>query len=156
MADPKETRMVQTRNGVAQVPRAQTGIPIRDYLQNAELPKNLERAVIFETASGPVALEADPIPWTHKHDEKVGYYAETLKEQIEDKGFYAKSLDRFANRLSSETGYPTEEMKATISSKFTELYGNDPFQHLQNVRAERGLPVRERQPAQDQRLEPSQ
>ena len=40
--------------------------------------------------------------------------------------------------------YPKDEMKAMIVAKFDETYSQDPFDYLQQVRAEQVLPTRER------------
>lgn len=154
MDDPKETRLIQTRDGIARVPRTQMGVPLREYLRNTDLPENLERAVIFATPGGPVAVEPDPAPWTEAHDAKVRDYAASIKEQIDEKGYYAKSLDHFAGRLARETGYPRPEMKALIVSTFDAAEGKDPFAYLQDRRAEQGLPVREQEPGMDREQEP--
>jgi hypothetical protein len=144
MDDPKETRLVQTRDGVARIPRSQRGVPIRDFFQNTELPNELERAHVFQSPAGPVVATPDPVPWQDIHDREATEYAEKLKTQIDDKGYYSKSLTHYAERLSEETGYPKDEMKAMIVSKFDEAYQQEPFEYLQQVRADQGLPVRER------------
>ncbi|MCA8883375.1 MAG: hypothetical protein KDA50_06465 [Rhodobacteraceae bacterium] len=154
MKNPKDDRMIETRDGWASVPRSVRGVPLTEYLRNVELPDNLERAVVYPTPGGPVALEPDPVPWTEHHDERVQHYAETLREQIEEKGYYANSLKSFARRLSTETGYPQSEMKALIVSSFDAANGMDPFSYLQQQRAEKGLPVRERNPEMSQAQEP--
>lgn len=154
MDGPEEFRMIQTRCGVEGVPRAQEGVPIREYFQNTELPDDLERAVVYVTASGPVLAPPDPIPWSEKHNREAQDYADRLKSQIDEKGYYKRSLDSFAGRLSDETGYPKDEMKAVIVSKFDGTYRQDPFDYLQQVRAQQGLPVREQIPEMSEQQEP--
>lgn len=154
MDNPKETRLVQTRDGVARIPRTQQGVPVRDYFQNTELPKELDRAQVFVSPSGPVLANPDPVPWTQVHDQEAQDFADKLKEQIDDKGYYSKSLDRYAERLSETTGYPQDEMKAMIVSKFDAANGQEPYDYLQDTRLEKGLPVREREVSQEQNQEP--
>ncbi len=149
MDDPKHTRMIQTRDGIARIPRNEEGVSIRDYFQNTELPENLDRAHVFSSASGPVLGAPDPTPWTEKQDKKVIEYADKLKAQIDEKGYYAKSLDVFAGRLSSDTGYAKDEMKAQIVARFEADHHKDPFDYLQSVREAQGLPVREQGLSQD-------
>ena len=145
MDDPKDTRMVQTRDGVERIPRTQEGVPMRGYFGNTEFPKDLERAVVYVTRSGPVALDPDPVPWSEKHDEQVRQYANVVRETIDKQGKYASKLTQISERLSTETGYPETEMKALIISAFEAENGKDPFNYLQDVRAERGLPTREKE-----------
>lgn len=154
MDDPKDTRMIQTRDGVARVPRSQVGVPIREYFQNTELPKDLDRAQVFVSASGPVLATPDPVPWSEMHEQKAQGYADALKEQIDEKGYYKRTLATFAGRLSEETGYPRQEMQAVIVSKFNATYEKDPFAYLQSVREAQGLPVRERGLDQGRSYEP--
>ena len=68
MSDPKTHRMIQTRDGVAEVPRTQEGVPLKEYFQNTELPADLERAVVYVTPKGPALAKPDPVPWTEAHD----------------------------------------------------------------------------------------
>lgn len=154
MDDPKKTRMVQTRDGVARIPRAQQGVPLQDYFQNSEMPKDLERAQVFVSASGPVLANPDPVPWTENHEKQAEGYADKLKTQIDEKGYYSRSLTNFSERLSDETGYPKDEMKAMIVSKFDAANQQDPFDYLQQVRAEQGLPTRERETEQSRDHDP--
>ncbi|TLP43454.1 hypothetical protein FDK21_18050 [Cohaesibacter sp. CAU 1516] len=144
MDDPRETRLIPTRDGVARVPRSQQGTPLKDYFQNAELPDNLEQAQVFQSANGPVVATPDPVPWQEVHDKEAQGYADKIKNQIDEKGYYSKTLSAYADRLSDQTGYPKDEMKAMIASKFNEAFEKDPFDYLQQVRAEQGLPTRER------------
>ncbi|SFO40855.1 hypothetical protein SAMN04488056_105254 [Cohaesibacter marisflavi] len=144
MDDPRETRLIHTRDGVARIPRSQQGTPLRDYFQNTELPENLEQAHVFHSANGPVLATPDPVPWQEMHDKKVQDYADRIKNQIDEKGYYSKTLSQYADRLADQTGYPKDEMKAMIVAKFDETYSHDPFDYLQQVRADQGLPVRER------------
>jgi len=118
MDGPKDFRMIQTRDGVARVPRSQEGVALRDYFQNTELPKELERAQVFVSASGPVLAQPDPIPWSEQHDKAAIDYAHRIKAQIDEKGYYKRTLYTFASKLADETGYPRDEMQAVIVSKF--------------------------------------
>ncbi|MEP1932166.1 MAG: hypothetical protein ABJO52_20890 [Nisaea sp.] len=154
MDDPKETRLVQTRDGVARIPREQQGVPIREFFRNSELPNDLERAQVFQSETGPVLANPDPVPWTEIQDKEAQTYAENIKSQIDEKGYYSKSLSHYADRLSDATGYSKDEMKAMIVSKFDATYEQDPFDYLQGVRAEKGLPVRERTAQPEQNQEP--
>lgn len=149
MDDPKQTRMIQTRNGIARIPRNEEGISMREYFQNTELPENLERARVFSSASGPILAAPDPVAWTEMQDKQVHEYSNKLKAQIDEKGYYAKSLDVFAGKLSADTGYTKEEMKAQIVARFEADHDRDPFDYLQSVREAQGLPVRERGATQE-------
>lgn len=154
MDDPKDVRMIQTRDGVARVPRNQVGVSIRDYFQNTEMPKDLDRAQVFVSAAGPVLAPPDPVPWSQDHDAAAQAYAEKLKEQIDEKGYYKRSLETYAGRLADETGYPRDEMQAVIVAKFDAAFQKDPFAYLQDVRAAQGLPVRGNDPAMTAEQEP--
>lgn len=154
MDDPKTYRMIQTRDGVARVPRTQEGVPIREYFKNTELPEDLDRAEVFVSGTGPVLAAPDPVPWTAQHDQQAQDYAAKLKAQIDDQGYYKRSLETFAGRLADETGYPKAEMRAMIVAKFDGSYQKDPFDYLQEVRAAKGLPVRARPAQIDQSQEP--
>ena len=154
MDGPEEFRMIQTRGGVARVPRTQEGVPIREYFQNTELPDDLERTVVYASAGGPVLATPDPIPWSERHDREAQDYAERLKTQIDERGYYKRSLESFAGRLSDETGYPKDEMKAVIVSKFDGTYQQDPFDYLHQTRTQQGLPVRDQNPEMSQQQEP--
>lgn len=144
MVDPKDTRLIQTREGVAHIPRSQQGTPLKDYFQNTELPDNLEQAQVFQSANGPVVTAPDPVPWQEVHDKEAQGYADKIKAQIDEKGYYSKTLAGYADRLADQTGYPKDEMKAMIVAKFDETYNQRPFDYLQQVREEQGLPTRER------------
>jgi len=67
---------------------------------------------------------------------------------IEEKGYYSKTLNLYAKNLSEETGHPKDETKAIIVKAFENEHGKDPFKYLQEVRAEQGLPVRDKQLSQ--------
>ncbi|MGJ8628273.1 MAG: hypothetical protein ACSHXB_15035 [Sulfitobacter sp.] len=154
MDDPKTHRMIQTRNGVERVPRTQEGVAIRDYFQNTDLPKDLERAQVFISGTGPVLALPDPVAWSAEHDKVAQGYADKLKTQIDEKGYYKRSLETFAGRLADETGYPRDEMQAMIVSKFDGTYQQDPFDYLQGVRAAKGLPIRGNDPDLSAEQEP--
>lgn len=143
--DPKTHRLLHTRDGVESIPREQQGLPLREYLLNQELPKDLENAQVFVTAKGPVAAAPDPVPWAETHTKMADKFVETLKEQIDEKGYYARTLDQFAGRLSQATAYPKDEMKALLVKEFEQTYGKEPYDYLQEARIEQGLPVREAQ-----------
>lgn len=154
MDGPEDFRMIQTRDGVARVPRTQEGVPLREYFQNTELPEDLGRTMVYASAGGPVLAALDPVPWSEQHDREAQEYADRLKALIDEKGYYKRSLESFAGRLSEETGYPKAEMQAVIVSKFDRTYQQDPFEYLQKVRAEQGLPVNEQKPDMGQTQEP--
>lgn len=150
--DPNKVRLMHTRDGIARIPREQKGVPFKEYFRNTELPKDLEKAVIYATEHGPVLGRADPVPFGPEHDQKAQAFAEKLKAQIDDHGFYSGSLKRFAHSLSDETGRARDEMKALIATKFETNYGKEPYAYLQDERARKGLPVSER--SQSQGLSP--
>ena len=143
--DPNTHRMIQTREGVVAVPRTQKGIPLNEYFHNAEFPKDLNRSLVFATSSGPVLAKPDPVAWNRQHDVQASDYAERLKAQIEEKGYYARTLNLYAGRLADITGHPVEEMKAVIVNAFERDHGKDPFNYLQDRRREQGLSIREGQ-----------
>jgi len=101
-----------------------------------------------------VLAAPDPVPWSEQHDREAQDYADRLKAQIDEKGYYKRSLETFAGRLSDSTGYPKAEMQAVIVSKFDGTYQKDPFDYLQQAREEKGLPVRDQKPELDQAQEP--
>lgn len=156
MDDPTETRLIQTRDGVAKVPRTQEGIPIREYLQNTQLPDDMERSVIYLTETGPVAATPDFVPWSEVHEKQVETYAEKLKEQIDDKGYYKNTLDRYAKNLTNNTGYPHDEMRTLIVSTFETKFSQEPQTYLEDVREQKGLPTRRQSQSQTQNIEPEQ
>ncbi len=84
--DPKTHRMLHTRDGVVSIPRTQKGVPLNEYFQNADLPADLNRTVVFATQKGPVVAKPDPVPWNEQHTEKARDYAAQIKSMIEDKG----------------------------------------------------------------------
>lgn len=141
--DPNTHRLIQTRDGVVPVPRTQTGVPITEYFRNAELPADITRAVVFETKDGPVLGKRDPLTWTAEHAEQAADYANRLKAQIDEKGYYRKTMEIYAARLADQTGHPKDEMKAVIADAFQRDHGADPFTYLQDSRRAQGLPVRE-------------
>lgn len=144
MTDPSKFRLIHTRDGVAKIPRAEQGIAIAKHFQNIEMPSDISRMAVFNTPSGPALAEPDPVPWTQEHSKQVDDYADRLKTQIDEQGYYRHSLDNFANRLSVKTGYSQEEMKAAIVGRFKEVYGAEPLIYLEEDRISKGLPVRER------------
>ena len=72
---------------------------------NVEMPEDLERAVVYATPSGPALAKPDPKPWSNEHAKQADEHASKLKEQIDERGYYAKTLDVYAGRLADETGY---------------------------------------------------
>ena len=140
---PETHRLLHTRGGVVAIPRAQQGVPLTEYFQNADLPEDIGRAVVYQTAKGPVLGKADPVRWNEKHAEKARTYASEIKTLIDEKGYYAKTLGMFAGRLADETALDREEMKAVIVKAFEADHGKDPFSYLQDRRQERGLPARD-------------
>ncbi|MGB0659560.1 MAG: hypothetical protein ACPGNV_05210 [Mangrovicoccus sp.] len=147
--DPNKVRLLHAREGIARIPRDQKGVPFKEYFHNTELPRDLEKAVVYATEHGPVLGTADPVPFGPEHDKKAQAFAEKLKTQIDDHGFYSGSLKRFAHSLSVETGRARDEMKALIASKFETSYGKEPYAYLQEERARKGLPVTDRGQSQD-------
>lgn len=154
--DPSKVRSIQTRDGVITIPREQQGVPLKEYFKNVELPNDLDRAVVHVTPSGPVVSTADPVPWNEQHNEKAAAYADKIKEVIEEKGYYSKTLNTYAGRLSKETGISPDEVKSVIVKAFETNHGKDPFQYLQDQRQAQGLPVRDRpQQAHNQAMSPT-
>ena len=141
--NPETHRSIQTRNGVVSIPREQKGVPLTEYFRNAALPHDLEDAVVYATQEGPVLARPDPVPWNETHTERAAQYAEQIKDLIDEKGYYARSLNAFAGRLSDDTGISRDEMKAVIAQTFERAYGQDPFTYLQERRMQAGLPVRD-------------
>ena len=141
--DPTTHRMIQTRSGVVAVPREQKGVPFTEYFRNTDLPADLDRTLVYATPEGPVLARPDPVGWTPAHGEKAAEYAARIKEQVDDKGYYKKTLGMYADRLADETGHPSEEMKAVIVEAFQREHGKDPFTYLQDRRRDQGLPLRE-------------
>ena len=140
--DPKTHRLIQTRDGTAAVSREQQGTPLNAYFKNAELPDNLDKAVVYQTDDGPVVAKPDPVPWNEKHSERAREHAASLKELIDDKGYYRKNMNLYAERLSEETGHSCDEVKAIISDEFQSETGKSPYNYLQDHREQRGLPVK--------------
>lgn len=143
MADPTTHRLVRTRDGVARIPRAERGVPIAEYFQNVELPSDLSRMAVFNTPSGPALATPDPMPWTQEHTKQVNDYADRLKAQIDERGYYARSLENFAERLSTATAYAQSEIQLMIIERFKEVHGKEPRSYLQERRQAQGLPVRD-------------
>lgn len=143
MADEKPNRTLHTRDGVVEIPRSQQGVPLKEYLRNAALPEDIERSVVFVTEHGPVAAQPDPVAWGPEHDKAVADNADRLKAQIDERGYYSKTLGRMARQLSEQTAYPEDEMKAKIIGAFTRQHGQEPFAYLKTQREAQGLPVRE-------------
>ena len=140
--NPSTHRMLHTRGGVVSIPRTQKGVPAAEYFQNADLPGDLDRAVVYVTEKGPVLGKPDPVAWNERHTEKARDYARQVKTMIDDRGYYSRTMSMFAGRLADETGHSRDEMKAVIVKEFEAENGKDPFTYLQDRRQERGLPVR--------------
>lgn len=151
--DPKTHRNIQTREGVVAIPREEKGVPLKAYFKNADLPEDLDRAMVYTTPGGPVLARPDPVAWGEEHNEKARHYADQIKAMIDEKGYYSRTLSMYARRLADETGHDRDEMKAVIVKAFEQDYGRDPFSYLQDRRQEAGLPVRDA-PSQD--FEPEQ
>ena len=118
-----------------------------DRLIEAHSPLDVGRRAGFDQATSYTK------PWDTI--EKAQGYAEKIMGQIEERGYYARTLDRYAGRLAEETGYPKEEMKAIIVSRFDQAYGRDPYSYLNEQRARRGLPTREAAPDTGHEPEPT-
>ncbi|WP_238365452.1 hypothetical protein [Mesobacterium pallidum] len=146
--DPNTHRHIQTRDGVASIPRSQQGVMLKDYFRNTELPQDLDRAMVYVTEKGPVIATPDPESWSEKHDQMARDYADKLKLQIDDKGYYSKTLNLFAERLSEATGHSRDEMKAVIAKSFETRHSTDPYTYLSEQRLAQGKPVR----GQDQEI----
>ena len=142
--NPETHRLLHTREGVVSIPREQKGVPLNEYFKNADLPSDLERAVVYVTKKGPVVAKPDPVPWNETHVEKVREYAARIRSIIKDKGYYSRTLNMYASRLADQTGQPRDQMKAVIVKAFEDQHGKDPFTYLQDQRQEKGLPARER------------
>ena len=147
--DPKSQRHIQTRDGVASVARNQVGVPLKEYFRNTEIPENLDRALVFQTGKGPVLASPDPEPWSAKHEDRAREYAKKIKTQIDEKGFYSKTLAVFAGRLADATGQPKDEMKAVIAKSFEVMNDKDPYTYLNDLRVAQGKPTR----SQSQRID---
>ncbi|MEP3247772.1 MAG: hypothetical protein ABJN40_07400 [Sneathiella sp.] len=150
--DPNTHRVIQTREGTVTVSRNQPGTPLNQYFKNAELPDNLEKAMVYQTDDGAVLAKPDPVPWNDQHTERASEHAASLKELIDDKGYYRKNLDLYATRLADETGQSPDEVKAIISGEFQSSFGKSPYQYLQEHRQEQGLPTKsdpEKRPSHD-------
>lgn len=148
--DPTTHRLIQTRDGVAAVPREQKGVPLTEYFRNADLPEDLNRSVVFATTDGPVLARPDPVAWNQEHAIKADEFAQRLKAQIDEKGYYARTLGLYAGRLADETGQQLEQMKAVIVDSFQRENGKDPFTYLKDLRQEQGLPTgKEQDPVHD-------
>ena len=104
--DLTKIRMIQTKDGVARIPREQQGVPIREFFQNVEMPADLDRAVVYATASGPVLGKPDPQPWNEQHEQKVTDYAQRVMGQIEERGYYSKTLNNYASRWPMRPAIP--------------------------------------------------
>ncbi|MGJ8629398.1 MAG: hypothetical protein ACSHXB_20795 [Sulfitobacter sp.] len=133
--------MIQTRDGVARVPRSQKGVALRDYFANTEMPKDLNQAQVFTSELGPVVAAPDPVDWSEQNDKLVAHYSGRLKAQMDEKGYYKHTLNAFAGRVSQQTGYPRDEMKALIVSNFTSENGKDVFAYNREARIALDLPV---------------
>lgn len=142
--DPKTERLFQTKQGVTAVPRAQEGVPFKEYFANTEMPKDLERARVYATDKGPVLAKPDPEAWCETHQARADQFAEKLRAQIEEKGYYAKSLRLYSEQLAEQTGSEPSEMKAVIAKSFEAQTGKEPYAYLQDHRAAQGLPTRDR------------
>lgn len=150
--NPKTHRFIQTRTGSVAIPREQLGTPLSEYFTNAEFPENLGKAVVYKTDDGPVVAKADPVPWNDQHSERARGYASNIKGLIDEKGYYKKNMNLYAERLAEETGRSRDEVKVIISDEFQNAYGKTPFNYLQDYREERGLPTKtdqERQHSQE-------
>lgn len=150
--NPSSHRMIEGRDQTFVIPRDQQGQPFKEYFQNARMPADLENALVFRTEKGPVLASPDPVAWGQAHDQKAQYFADQVKTQIDEHGYYSKRLNSFAKSLSDETGHKAEETRAMIVKQFELKHGVDPYRYLANVREHQGLPVRDQQrPAQRQK-----
>ena len=148
--DPKTERLFQTRKGSIAISREQRGVPLKEFFQNAELPRDLSRAVVYATQKGPVLADADPKPWSAEQKEMAARHAKDLEEHIKDRGAFKYKLFALAGTLAQDTGQPKKDAQREIAEQFQARTGRDLQSYLNEHRAARGLPVREA-PARDQR-----
>jgi len=146
--DPETHRIVQTKTGTVAVSRKQVGKPLSEFFGNVELPEDIARARVHDTPKGPLLLAAEPQGWTKEQAQRDVKHASDIKELIETKGYYARPMDRMAARMADQTGMPREDMKAVIVREFENLTGRDPYNFLNERRAEQGLPAKDRDPMQ--------
>lgn len=143
--NPSTHRLIEGRMDTFVIPRDRQGQPLDEFFMNATLPADLRTAVVFQTDKGPVLAPRDPVEWDQTHDQKVQRYADQVKTQIDEHGYYSKRLDGFAKILADETGHRTAETRAMIVKQFEMKHGVDPYRYLSNVREQKGLPVRDQQ-----------
>ena len=141
--DPTTHRIIQTMDGTVSIPRKQNGVPLTEYFRNTDLPNDLERSIVYATPKGPVLSTPDPVPWNEKHNVKARDYATRIKTLIDEKGYYSKTLNMYAEKLASETGVSITDTKAVISQAFEKEYQSAPFNYLQQQRENQGLPVKD-------------
>lgn len=145
-------RVFNTRKGNVAVSREQKGIPLAEFFQNNELPKDIHRAVIYQTDKGPVIAKPDIVQWNEQHNKRTEKYADSIKTLIDTKGYYSRPLNNFADKLAEETGKTQQEVKGYITQVFKTRHGSSPQSYLERLRLEKGLPVRDRNvqaPTQD-------
>jgi len=148
--NPNTHRMIQGRDMTYVIPRSREGVPLTEFFGNAHMPDDLHKAMVHKTENGYVLAPRDPVAWNQGHDAKASEYASALKSQIEEKGYYRKTMTLYAERLSKETGQPVDEMKAVISRNFQAETGKDPYTYLQEQRQAQGLPTQQSAPKQQQ------
>lgn len=148
--NPTTHRMIQGRDMTYVIPRSREGVPLTEFFGNAQLPDDLHRAMVHKTENGFVLAPRDPVAWNQDHDAKAAEYASALKSQIEEKGYYRKTMALYAERLSKETGQPLDEMKAVISRNFQAETGKAPYSYLQEQRQAQGLPTQQNAPKHKQ------
>ncbi len=148
--NPTTHRTIEGPDYSINVPRNQAGVPLVEFFGNAPLPDDLKNAVVYKTDQGHVLAPRDPVALSQEHDAKAAEYATTLRAQIDEKGYYAKTMTLYAEQLSQKTGQPVQDMKAVISRNFQAETGKDPYAYLQEQRQARGLPVRQNEPQQKQ------
>lgn len=139
--DPKTHRAVQTKEGLAFVPREQRGTPFAEYFKNAERLPGTEDKLVYVTEKGPVWDSPDPVEWNSDHDKMAERAADEIKAAI-DKSRHARyrlTLDKKRDQLSNYTTLPIKQVEAKIIATFTEKNGQDIKAYQDKIRAERGL-----------------
>ncbi len=143
--NPETHRVIEGRDGTFVIPRDQAGQPLVEFFKNAQLPPDLNKAVVYQTDRGPVLAPPDPVKWDQLHTQKAAHYADKVKTQIDERGYYSRQLDTYANSLAKETGRQPQEVRAVISQQFEAKHGKSPYAYLTNMRQEQGLPLRNAQ-----------
>ena len=81
--NPETHRIIEGRDHTFTIPRDRQGQPLDEFFQNAQLPPDLSKAVVYQTERGPVVAPPDPVKWNQTHDQKAVQYADRIKAQID-------------------------------------------------------------------------